>query len=159
MTIEEIFSELAAHAIEGMMVHDQMMSYYCFLNLKTYAKCHEDHYWTESNDYFKIKKHYFKYHNKLIQEQKIDNPNIIPKSWYSYYREDVDTSTKRSAVRNGFEKWVDWEEKTKTLYKRLYEELVNLKEYNDAHLVEELLYDVEKELAHAKRHHMKICRL
>ena len=44
MTIEEIFSELAAHAIEGMMVHDQMMSYYCFLNLKTYAKCHEDHY-------------------------------------------------------------------------------------------------------------------
>ena len=34
MTLEEIFSELAAHAIEGMMVHDQMATYYCFLSFK-----------------------------------------------------------------------------------------------------------------------------
>ena len=44
MTLEEIFSELAAHAIEGMMIHDQMITYYCFLSLKGYAKCHEYHY-------------------------------------------------------------------------------------------------------------------
>lgn len=159
MTLEEIFSELAAHAIEGMMIHDQMATYYCFLSLKGYSKCHEYHYWNESDEYFKIKKHYFKYHNKLIPEKKIDNPDLIPKSWYQYNREDVDISTKRNAVKTGFEKWINWEERTKDLYKHLYEELIELKEYNDAHLLEKLIYDVEDELAHARKYyiHLKTC--
>lgn len=80
MNIEEIFTELSARMIEGMMIHDQMLTYYCFLNLKGYAKCHEYHYWAETISYGKIKKHYFKFHNKLIKEKEIKNPNLIPKS-------------------------------------------------------------------------------
>lgn len=80
MTLEEIFSELAAHMIKGLMIHDQMQSYYCFLSLKEYARCHKEQYREESEDYLRLKKHYFKYHNRLIKERSIDNPNLIPKS-------------------------------------------------------------------------------
>ena len=31
MTLEEIYSELSAHMIKGLMIHDQMSNYYCFL--------------------------------------------------------------------------------------------------------------------------------
>ncbi len=34
MTIEEIFSEISKHMIEGIMIHAQMADYYNFLGLK-----------------------------------------------------------------------------------------------------------------------------
>ena len=34
MTVEEIFKELATHALKGMMVHEEMCNYYDFLGLK-----------------------------------------------------------------------------------------------------------------------------
>lgn len=80
MTIEDIFAELAAHMIKGLMVHDQMRDYYDFLNLKGYAKCHEYHYWEESKNYLCLKHYYFKHHNRLIKEMPIENPKIIPSS-------------------------------------------------------------------------------
>ena len=44
MTIDEIFAELGAHMIKGLMIHNQMMVYYDFLYLPGYSKCHEYHY-------------------------------------------------------------------------------------------------------------------
>jgi hypothetical protein len=80
MTIDEAFSGLAARMIKGLMVHNQMISYYDFLSLDGYGKCHEYHYFKEAKNHIKLIKHYFKYHNKLIKEQKVEDPNIIPKS-------------------------------------------------------------------------------
>ena len=78
ITVEDIFSDLAAHMIKGLMVHDQMASYYDFLNLSTYATRHELHYEQENKSYFCLKHYYLKHHKKLIKEQKIENPEIIP---------------------------------------------------------------------------------
>lgn len=36
-SVEEIFSKLASHMIEGLMMHDQLASYFLFLNLNGYA--------------------------------------------------------------------------------------------------------------------------
>lgn len=80
MTVEEIFSDLTAHMVKGLMVHDQMMHYYLFLDLKGYAKCHEYHYYCENKNYDKTIWHYSKYHKKLIKSQKINNPDLIPQS-------------------------------------------------------------------------------
>lgn len=41
MTVEEIFTELSAHMIQGLMFHDQINSYYLFLGLNKYACDHE----------------------------------------------------------------------------------------------------------------------
>lgn len=80
MTVDEIFSDMAAHMIKGLMVHDQMVNYYYFLSLDGYAKCHEYHYWCENKSYTKLTKHYFKYHNKLIKSKNVSNPDLIPQS-------------------------------------------------------------------------------
>ena len=138
------------------MIHDQMSSYYDFLNLCGYQKCHEYHYWCESASYLKLKHHYFKYHSKLIKEKQIDNPNAIPKSWYNYEREDVDVSTKRNGVKAGLEKWIDWEKETKDLYEKMYKELIMLNEINDAKFIEKLICDVTHEWAQAKEEYLNI---
>ena len=46
MTIEEIFGRISQHMIRGMMTHDQLASYYDFLGLRGYKRCHEYHYFS-----------------------------------------------------------------------------------------------------------------
>ena len=77
-SVELIFSKLVQHIITGLMIHDQYESYYSFLNLPAYAKCHKGQYDEENNTYYKLKCHYMKMHNKLIVEQPVDNPHAIP---------------------------------------------------------------------------------
>ena len=52
MTIEQVFSRLATRMIGGMMFHEQLMNAYLFMGLPGYAKCHEYHYISETNECF-----------------------------------------------------------------------------------------------------------
>ena len=154
-TVEEIFSNLSAHMIKGLMVHDQMASYYYFLNLDGYAKCHEWHYLEESKNYLCLKKYYFKEHEKIIKEQPIENPKILPSSWLNYTKQDVDISTKRNAVRDGLIKWMRWEEETKQIYEKAYADLIAIGQINDALFVAKLVEDVSCELAKVKKYYIR----
>ena len=58
MTVEEIFSQLAAHMVEGLMIHSQMSDYFGFLGLKGYQECHKYHYFAENANYRAISKYY-----------------------------------------------------------------------------------------------------
>ena len=78
MTLEEIFSEISAHMIKGLMVHDQMSRYYCFLNLKGYEACHKYHYFCESKAYSDLNCFFCSHHEKLIKEKAVSDPKIIP---------------------------------------------------------------------------------
>ena len=155
MTVEEIFSEISAHMIKGLMVHDQMAKYYCFLNLKGYSKCHKYHYLCENKDYMDLNHYYHRHHSKLIKEKPVTDPKLIPNSWYSYTREDVDITTKRNSVKTGLEKWIQWEEDTLALYSKMYKELFALGEIADAEYVADLIEDVSDELAQAKSLYIK----
>lgn len=79
-TVEEVFAKVAAHMVEGLMLHDQMSSYYDFLNLEGYAKCHEYHYWCENKNYICLKHYYTKHHSKLLKEIPVTDPSFIPAS-------------------------------------------------------------------------------
>lgn len=155
MTVEEIFSELSAHMIQGLMVHDQMAKYYCFLNLKGYAKCHTYHYLCENKDYMDLNHYYHRHHNRLIKEKKIDDPKLIPNSWYAYNRSDVDATTKRNAVKTGLEKWIEWEKNTLTLYSKMYKELLAINEIADAEYISCLIKEVNEELAQVNSLYIK----
>lgn len=145
--VEDIFANLSAHMVEGLMVHDQMASYYKFLNLHSYAECHEEHYWEESKNYLCLKDYYLKHHKKLIKELPIANPKIIPANWYNYMKKDVDITTKRNAVKTGMEKWVKWETDTKNLYEQSYKDLMDLGEVADAIFLKKFIKAVTHELA------------
>lgn len=156
MTIEDIFNKLSSHMIKGVMIHEQMADYYDFLNLHGYKKCHEYHSKCEMKNLRRLHKYFINHYNMLISESAIENPNVIPMSWYRYTRQDVDVNTKRSAVKDGIEKWVSWEEETKDLYEKMYTEAMNLGEVASAKKIACFVHDVDKELKWAQRKHINL---
>ena len=151
MTIDEIFTELSGHMIKGLMIHDQMSDYYDFLSLRGYKRCHEYHYKREMCDYRRLHRYVINHYGKLIEEKRIDDPEAIPSSWYRYKRDEVDAGTKRTAVKNGIEKWVAWEKETKSLYQMAYRELMALKEEAAAIFIQHYIEAVDCELKWAER--------
>lgn len=155
MTIEEIFSEIGKHMIEGIMTHSQLADYYNFLGLKGYSKCHEYHFMSENYNFRKLSWYYLKHFNKILPERPNDNPNIIPSSWYKYIRQDVDASTRKTAIQAGIEKWVTWEYNTKMFYQTMYKELININEIAAAEEIKKYIIDVDYELAEAQQSHLE----
>jgi hypothetical protein len=84
----------------------------------------------------------------------VSDPKIIPDSWYKYTRQDVDSATKKTAVKNGLQVWVDWEKETKKLYEESYKELFDLGEIAAAMKIKELVCDVDCELKKAERYQL-----
>lgn len=154
MTVEEIYSTLAQHMIKGIMMHEQLSNYYDFIGLEGYKRCHEYHYLEETCTYREICRYFINHHNKLIPYANVESPKVIPDSWYRYSRQDVDNSTKRTAVKNGMTMWVDWEKETKKLYEKMYKELMNIDEVASALKIKELICDVDCELKKAERYQL-----
>lgn len=146
MTIEEVFKKIASHQIKGMMIHEQLANYYDFLGLCGYKRCHEYHFIEETLSYRSVCRYYISHHNKFIEEEQIENPNVIPSSWYKYTRQDVDNNTKRNAVKEGLDIWLKWEKETKSLYEMLYKEVINLDYISDSCKIKELINSVNEEL-------------
>lgn len=151
MTVEEIFSTLAAHMEEGVMLHKQLAEIYSFLNLCGYKKCHEYHSYEESKNCRCLHNFYLEQYYKMIPEKEVKKPDIIPSSWYKYEKMDVDANTKRTAVKEMMQKWVEWEKDTKKLLENSYKELDNLGEICAAMKMRYFLKDVSKELKHAQK--------
>ena len=156
MTVEEIFSQLGQHMIQGLMVHTQLADYFYFLGLKGYGKCHEYHYFDESYNYRELSNYYMERFNKFITQSHVPNPQVIPDTWYKYTRQQVDASTRKTAIQAGFEKWVEWEQETKILYENMYEELIGLNEVAAAMEVKCFIIDVDKELSKACQKHLEL---
>ena len=150
MTIEEIFSNISTHMAKGLLIHSQLASLYGFLNLRGYQRCHEYHYYEETHSYRRLQNFFLKYCNKLIHENNVEQPNIIPANWYKFTKMEVDTNTKRSAVKDSMKKWVDWEKETKVLLEVSYKQLYELGEINCAIKIAKCIEDVSHELADAQ---------
>lgn len=156
MTIEEIFGKISAHLVKGMMAHDQFASYYQFLGLDGCKCCHEYHFLKETLAYRKIQKYYICKYNKLVAEERVEDPNIIPEGWRKYTRQQVDSSTKRQAVKNALEIWHNWESETHHSYCEMYKELENMGEYDAADMVRYLICDVEEEIKDIEKKRLKL---
>ena len=153
MTVEEIFSTLAAHMQEGLLVHQQLADIYSFLNLCGYKKCHEYHYYEESRNYRCLCNFYMEQYYKLIppKDPKTKTKELIPSSWYKYEKIDVDANTKRTAVKEMMQEWVNWEKETKKLLETSYKDLYEQEEICAAMKIAYFLEDVSKELKHAQK--------
>ncbi len=152
MTVDEIYSKLGSHMVEGMMIHLKLSEYYSFLNLPAYAKFQYHRYLEESETYHKLSEYYMKNHCKLIRDEHIEIPKVIPENWYNHSKKDLDGDTVRNAVRDGLRTWVDWEKETKVLYENMYSELLDISEISDTIMVKELVSDVTDELALATQY-------
>ena len=151
MTVDEIFTALGKHMVEGLMVHTQMSDYFNFLSLKGYHKCHEYHFFEESRNFRKLSGYYLKHYNKLIIDSHPSNPGLIPEDWFKYKRSDVDGATRKAGIQTGFSKWVKWEQDTKTFYEQMHKELMNINEVAAAAELKKYIRDVDEELAKANQ--------
>ena len=155
MTVEEIFSEISKHMIEGIMIHAQMADYYNFLGLKGYSKCHEYHFIDENSNFRKLSWYYLKHYNKLIPERSNENPNVIPSTWYKYLRHEVDANTRKASIQAGIERWVNWEANTKAFYQTMCKELMNINEVAAAQEIKKYVEDVDRELVTAQQRYLE----
>ena len=151
MTVEEIFSHIAKHMIEGLMVHSKLADFYGFIGFKGYEKCHEYHFFCENISYRELNNYYLHHFGKIIIDRQFDNPDIIPGNWLQHTRADVGVETRKNSVQTGVERWVVWERETKVLYQNMYSELIRLGEIAAALFVKDLIEDVDDELAQAEQ--------
>lgn len=156
MTIEEIFSNISTHMAKGLLIHNQIASLYGFLNLKGYQKCHEYHYYEETCNYRYLQNFFLSHCNKMIHENSIEQPDIIPNNWYKFTKKEVDVNNKRSAVKDLMKKWVEWEKETKTLLESSYKQLYELNEISCAIEIMYFIKDVDKELADAQETYINL---
>lgn len=153
----DIFSTISAHIVKGLMIHEKMCDYYDFLSLQGYVRCHEYHYLSESIELLKINRFYISKFGEMIPETRVDsNIDIIPSSWYRYKSSDVDSATKKSAVKDGLEKWKRYEEETKELYEDCYRSLINEGDLVCADYVMDLIRDVTEELDEVSKMHLDL---
>ena len=146
MTVEEIFSNLIAHMKKGLNMHNDLAMIFGFLNLKGYQKCHEYHYFEESRNYRDLQNFYLENYHKMVSIKEIEKIEVIPTSWFKHIKSDVDTNTKRSAIRDMTKIWVDWEKETKKLLESNYKELQEQGEIFAALKIANCLKDVAEEL-------------
>lgn len=82
--------------------------------------------------------------------------NVIPTNWYSYTRYDVDQGTKRTAVKDGFKKWIDYEKETRQYLSQMAQRLEQMNEREAARKLDHLIEHVEKEIATAENKMMNL---
>ena len=156
MTIEEIFSKLITHMREGIAFHRDMADAYDFLGLKKLRKCHNYHMEEEMKGCRNLTHYYIKHYKKLIAVESSAIRNVIPSVWYKYASKDVDYATRRSALRELMEQWIDWEQETKKLYQEMWRELANLNEIAAANELSKYIDDVSEELNAAQQELLEI---
>ena len=154
MTIEEIGSLVSQRLLQGAMNHQQFSNYYDFLGLEGYKLCHKYHFLEQNYNYKKFVNYYMNQYNKLIPKFSLDTFNslfIIPANWYDYTKDDVDTNTRRSAVKTGLEKYVHWEKDTKKFLEDMYVEAFNIHQIGMTLKIKQYICDVEDEIQKAQR--------
>lgn len=151
MTIEEIFTKLATHMLEGTMFHDELIKAYNFLGLWGHGMCQAYHYMEEQSGYKKLLHYYASHYFKLLQLEDITKPKLIPDMWYKYTTQAVDTGTKKSAIKELMNKWIEWERSTKILYQQMRNELAAINELDAAIEIDSYIKDVSKELCQAEK--------
>ena len=156
MSYIDIFSDLSAHFVRGMMTHSQLATYYDFLSLRGFKRYHEFQFKHDSCCYRKLSRFYVNHYNKMIMEKSVSDPNIIPESWYRYSREDVDPETKKTAIKNGMSEWIKWETATLTKLQQSQLDLYDDGEVASAMFINKFIKDVEKELKCAKRMYLDL---
>lgn len=151
MTLDEIYTQIAEHMLEGIMFHEASANYYDFLNLKGFKRMHEYQYLEETCNYRLICRYYLNHHNKLVPHTQPTPSNIIPENWYKYTRQDVDINTKRNAIKTNITEWIKWEKSVKAFYSSMYKELCDIGEIADAIMLKDLIVDVDMEIKNADR--------
>ena len=181
--LQQLYSELIDRMKQGVEMHEQLADYYGFLNLPGYQKCHEYQMLCELLKYREAKDAFMKEYNQLVPLNMMMNGisnmannnnsngmnnmnnnsngnynynNVIPQNWYKYTRYDVDSGTKRTAVKDGFQKWITYEKETKQFLTNMAKRLEQADDRESARKLDYLIDHVQKEIETAEEKMMAL---
>ena len=89
--------------------------------------------------------------NNMMNNRTNYAQDVIPQNWYKYTRYDVDSNTKRQAVKDGYKKWLDYEKETKQFLVEMAKYLEQIGEREASRKLDYLVDNVEKEIEHAEQ--------
>ena len=105
----KVFEDTAMRCLKGLMYHRQLEDYFRFLGFDDLARIQRERYLEESDGFARVCTCYLQGTGKLL---KFDDPKVeslIPPSWYQHVKNDVDTSTRKSHLKQAMDFWVNWE--------------------------------------------------
>lgn len=154
--VTDMYSAINSHMITALMLHDQMADLYDFLDLHGFKRMHEYQYLAESIERRKLKRYVLNHHNRLIMDNSVENPKVVPVEWYEYTRFDVNPQVREQGVKRSFQKYREWEAKTKEKYCSACKILIENGSMADYEFVSELLKDVDEELKTLERLYLEL---
>lgn len=146
MTALEIFEDIDNRQVQALMFHSQMADYFDFLGLNGFKRMHEYNFFKECAENRGVHRYILNHMNKLLRDKDIANTRVIPTTWYNYSRLDVDSNTRKTAVKDAFIKWHEWETETKSFLEKKFKELTEMGNIACANKVNQLICDVDQEL-------------
>ena len=142
----DIFNEISRRITKGVMFHAQMADYLDYLNLHGFKRWHEYQFFSESAELRGVHRYVLNHCNRLIDDGEVTATRCIPISWLNNTRLQVDTSTRKQAIKEALEKWYQWETETKEFLEKQFKKLTENSKIADANKVNELIKDVDQEL-------------
>lgn len=155
-TFNEIFADLKADKIKGIMYHEQFRNAFNLLNLGGFKRWQEFRLGKETKELIDINRFFIEEYGMLIDENPISDPKAVPKSWYGVSRMRIDNSTIQKAVRDIFDSWCEWEEEVQSNLEKYFKELTEINEISAANFINELICGNDEELKYIKRVKMKL---
>lgn len=125
--ITDVFAKVSDRMIDGMMMHEQMADYYNFLGSDGFKRLHEHHFLCETISMRRIHRYLIDHCNQLLPVANTKHIDVIPIEW------------------------CEWEHETKELYAKSAKDLYDAGEVAAAHVICELVRDVDDECKHADR--------
>lgn len=151
MEVDEIFATLQSHFIKGLMFHSQLASYFNFLCLEGFARQQQYHYLEENKNYLALNDYFITHYNKLIKDEGVDDPEIIPNSWFSINRKQINVHDITDFIAKAYSKWTNWERDTKELLEISYKELIDSGEMGASLFIAQWVKEIDEELVEAEK--------
>ena len=151
MAVEEIFSKLSTHMARGIKMHNHMALLFGFLNLNGYQKQQEYHYYEEIHNYKQLQNFFLSYYKKIIIEDLIVDIKVIPQNWYKYNKNNVDSSSRYSAIKDIMKTWIKWQQDTKELLEASYKQLQQLGQIHAMLKISQFIKQVCEQLRQAEQ--------
>ena len=149
MTCQEAMLSIIQRQTEGLMYHDEMTDYYTFLNLGILKDLHKKQTKEELNSLRKAKCSFISTFGVLPIYTAVD-PRAIPPDWKSRTTEDVDEQSLKILIETSLSSYLNWEEKTCTIYKAAAKELKEHMHFPLYREVCEMIEEVQEEICKIK---------
>ena len=152
MSIDLIFSELAGHQLEGVMLHAELSNYFDFLALSGFTAQQEYRFLEESKEDRELHRYYIEHFNRMIDISTVnlDSASRIPRDMFTMTRYDLINDDRRMAIKAAFDEWVTWERDTRRFLEGIYVKLFDESAISAGNFVLQKISDVAEELRQAE---------